>query len=718
MSQRISTSTFSTNRPGAYPSVTVKSTPTGTGASGNIVIIGEARGGAANIGIDSANGDLLKDNFYSPSQLSSVVEKYISGPIVDAFRALTSPSSDANIVGSANNIYIVKTNTGVKSSALVATGYGSFFDKNYGIDGDKYSYQISQSISESAPEVTGTVIGAFGVTLDGLSFSMRKEGGAAVVITLGTGSHADMGELLIELNGLLPADMTAEEGSASDTLLIKIDADASANAKGYSKSFELIDSTPGDLIALGHAEGLSVSSAEPEIQLDINRTDTNINESFLIESSIALLIGYEGTTAEIDVTDALLTATVVGGSGASLSVSLDNFTTMKDLADYINSQTGYTCSVVAEATQLNPTTLDDVSGVDICSSGASLTPGRIKNAAYKFNKKASESSVLDFTQTIKIGLPDVMATKIFLTGGLKGATTSANVVSAIDDLESIDVNMVVPLFSRDASDDITDGLTDSGSTYTVDAVNAATKNHVLKMSVVKIKKNRSAYLSYWGSYSDAKSRSTSLANARVSFAMQKTSQVDSNGNVVNFQPWHTACIAAGMQAAGFYQSITNKFANVISFEDPTGFDSGNPGQVEDAIDAGILFLEKAVVGNRWIVDQTTYGIDTNFVYNSIQAMYSADLVALDLSASFHNAFTGKSLADVSAGVALTFLSSKMESYRKQKLIAASDDAPLAYKNASVVINGSIMEVKVEIKLATAILFIPIDIEISAVQNQA
>jgi hypothetical protein len=76
------------------------------------------------------------------------------------------------------------------------------------------------------------------------------------------------------------------------------------------------------------------------------------------------------------------------------------------------------------------------------------------------------------------------------------------------------------------------------------------------------------------------------------------------------------------------------------------------------------------------------------------------------------------LADVDASTGLSFLASKMDLYKKQKLIAASDDAPLGFKNAKVEISGPIMSVAVEIKLATAIYFIPISIEISQVQNNA
>lgn len=720
MAQRVTTSFVNTNRPGSYFDVQVKSTPVGVASSGNIVIIGEASGGAAAKGIDNANGDVLKDNFYTPDQLAAVQKKYISGPIVDAFRAIASPSSDANINGSANRIYIAKSNQGTQAQAVVALSYGTLKDKNWGIDGNKYSYQVSQSLPEVAPTINGAVILAFGAALDGTSFTVRQNGGAEVVVTLSNvaADHMNIATLVVELNALLPSGMSAAAGSPANSLILLMDADANANQKGWGKSFELVDSTPGDLAALGHAAGLTVSSQEPEIEIAINRQDTNVNESFLAAAEVAMEVGYDGTTATMTITDTMLTTTVTGGSGANLSLNLSQYNTIADLAAYIASQTGYSASVTPASTQTSPVKLDDVAAQGICSTAASTKPGRIKKAAANFQKAMDQSAVLDWEADAAAGLPDVMASKSFLSGGTKGSTTAANIVSAMIDLEGINVNFVVPLFSRDASEDIADGLTESSSTYTIDAVNALTKSHVLKMSTPKIKKHRTAFLSFWGDYSDAKDKAGSLAHYRVSLAMQKTSQANSAGVIVNQLPWHTAAIAAGMQAAGFYKSITNKFANVISYQDPEGFDSGSPGDIEEALDAGLLFMEKAVVGSKWVCDQTTYGIDTNFVYNSIQAVYGADLISLDLADSFQTAFVGQSLADVDAATAISFLASKMDQYKKQKLIAASDDAPLGFKNAKVSINGPIMEVSVEIKLATAILFIPINIEISQVQSAA
>jgi hypothetical protein len=345
-------------------------------------------------------------------------------------------------------------------------------------------------------------------------------------------------------------------------------------------------------------------------------------------------------------------------------------------------------------------------------------PGRVKDSAYTFQKVVGTSTALVFTPTAVAGLPAPMAAPVFLTGGLRGPTLAADIVNALAQVAGIQTNIIVPLFSQDATADILAGLTDPGSTYTINAINALVKNHCITYSTPTLKRNRICVLSYNGTYQSAAQQAQSLANYRCSLAFQGSTEVNSLGVITKFQPWYTAIIAAGMQAGGFYKSICNKLANIISFTDPSGFDSGNPGDVEAALSAGLLILTANTAGSLWVSDQTTYGFDTNFVYNSIQAVYTSDILALDLAASFQSAFVGQSLADVDAATALSYLAQKMEGYKKLKLIAASDDAPLGWKNASVSILAPTMTIQVEIKLATAIYFIPISINISQVQQTA
>lgn len=713
MAQRLTTSFVSTNKPGAYYEQKVRSVPVGASVSGNIVIIGEADGGKY------FGDEVLKDNFFTPDQLSQVISKYTNGPIVEAFKAISSPSNDSDITGSANRIYIAKTNNGVKAQATVPTAYGTLKDKNYGTGGNKFFYQITNLEDEVAPSVEGDTISAFGAALTGVKFKVRVNGGAETTVDVLTSvdplDYDTIGEVIALIDAGLPVGLSCVAGTNSNSIKIEFDSDANANSKGYGKSFEIIEGDVGDLLALGLEEGIYSSSQEPKIQVDVKRTDINLNESFIVDSDICMSIGYVGTTASMVINSTNLNTTVTGGVGGNLSLKLSDFATMKDLSDFINSQSGYSCILSLGVNQL-PTSVLDKGTFGICSTG-DFEAGRIKKANYNFKTKLGQSNGVDFESTVSAGLPSEMGNVAYLTGGLKGSTTAANVVNSLDACKTINVNFVVPLFSRNASFDIADGLTESGSTYSISSINAAVKSHVLEMSTAKVKKHRQAFLSYWdNTFSGAQSEASSLSNARIAVCIQKSSQVDVFGNTKLYFPWHTACIAAGMQAAGFYKSITNKFANIISFVDPSGFDSGSFGDVETALDSGLLILEKAVVGSKWVSDQTTYGIDTNFVYNSIQTMYASDLVALDLTDSFQTAYSGKSLADVSASAALGFLASKMSAYKQQKLIAGSDDAPNGYLNASIKIQGPIMYLSVEIKIASTLYFIPISIDISQTQS--
>jgi hypothetical protein len=110
----------------------------------------------------------------------------------------------------------------------------------------------------------------------------------------------------------------------------------------------------------------------------------------------------------------------------------------------------------------------------------------------------------------------------------------------------------------------------------------------------------------------------------------------------------------------------------------------------------------------WASDQTTYGKDANFVYNSIQAVYVGDTIALTCAMRFDRMFVGVSVADISAGLALAALDTVMSDMKDLKLISASDDAPKGYKNAKVKIVGGALLVSAGVKLAGMIYFVPIN----------
>lgn len=724
MSQRIVTPWLNTNIPGAYVNTTVISNPSGLASSGVVLIMGEADGGP------DYSITTLANNFFGPTALNQVTGIYTSGPIVDAFRAFSAPSNDPDITGTASSIYIIKTNKGTQASAIMAAhsgNYGTVKALNWGVGGNLYNFTVTSLDAEDGPSITGTTISSYS-GLSGASFTVRVNGGAATVVTP-TGIITNVATLVTSLNNAFisaSVDLDATAGTASNTIVINYSAtpgsvtpvaDVAAYAKGWGKSFELIDSTPGDLAALGLVAAMTSSSQEPAVEVQVVNSSAGVNEVLNVSPVVALSVGYQGTTATMTITATTLTTTVTGGSGGNLSITLDQYTTIAQLAAFINAQPGYTASASPAATQLPTSALDEVTAIGICSTGASDEPGRVKNSLYAFEQVIGTSTAVSFTPTATAGLPDP-APLVYLAGGLLGPTLAADIVNCISQMAGIQVNIIVPLFSQDATKDITAGNTDPGSTYTIDAINELLKTHCLQYSTPTLKRNRMAILSINDTYVNCKAQAQGIATYRCSMTCQQITQVNSAGVNTLFLPWYAACTAAGMQAGGFYKSICNHLANVVSYTDPSGYNSGDPDDVSDALNAGLLVLSQNTSGIIWVSDQTTYGLDTNFVYNSIQAVYLSDILALDLAQYFQTAIVGKSIADVSAASALSALQQRFDYYKKLKITTTSSDAPLGYKNASIMISAPSMYINVEAKLTTSIYFVAIDLALSAVQQSA
>lgn len=523
---------------------------------------------------------------------------------------------------------------------------------------------------------------------------------------------------------------------------VTITIDAADPIDGVGKSLEVAELTTGtDLLSralklLGTttdatwiskttAPQVLASATEYSVSMTVARQLDDVEQDFVAGGEIALKIGYEGTTATVTVSDTTLTVARAGGSGADVSLSLKDYPTVGDLATFINTLTGYTASVGNGILgQLPSTALDDVATG--CASTHKAATGRLKVDAYKLFKKLSDSLLVgladedgDVMQATS-GLPAPTTNIAFLAGGTKGSTSGANVADAITALEKVRGNFLVPCFSRNASEDVVDGLTESASTYTIDAINAAAKTHAIKCSQLKNRRNRQALLSIRGTFEAAKAAASNTAFFRCVMCFQDVKDLASSGTIVQFQPYLAAAKAAGMQAAGFYRSIVGKAVNCSGVIQAAGdYDDSSLTDPEDALLAGLLPLKREEDGGfTFVSDQTTYGKDNNFVFNSLQAVYMADTLALGLSQSMEKDFKGENLSDVPASVILASLDAKLAEYKRLKVITASDDAPAGYKNAKIKINGNAALISFEGKINGALLFLPINFTISAVRQEA
>jgi hypothetical protein len=523
---------------------------------------------------------------------------------------------------------------------------------------------------------------------------------------------------------------------------IVISSEASAIIDGRGKTLEIADTSTGELTDIAFtasSDGLTataaiwastaatpavvVSASEYSVTLTASRQVDSISDAITSGGDIAFVIGYDGTTASMVISNGVLTTTVTGGAGANLSVALKDYPTIADLSDYISSQAGYTAAPSDTSFgQLASTNLDE--GTSTIASTHGARTGRIKIDGETFKLDvASGGSLVAITPvspaTKMIGLPDVSSLS-FLSGGTKGATTNADILGALDALQAVRGNFVVPLFSRDATSDISDGITDAGSTYTIASIHANTRSHVLLMSQMKKRRPRQAFLSNRGTFKAGKQAAGGMASSRASMHFQDDRDTNSFGNITQFHPWMNAVKAAGMQAAGFYRPIVNKFIKTSGvLQAAADFNDQLDSHLEDALLNGLCPATRDESGGfRWVSDQTTYTKDSNFVYNSIQAVYVSDIISMTVAQRMERAFVGQSVADISAALALTTLEAIMGDMKRLKLIAASDDAPKGFLDAKIRIVGPAMVVSLTIKLAGAIYFIPVTFLVTPVTQSA
>lgn len=818
--------------PGAYPKITVQSNNSGLATTGVLMLVGES-----DTGLDYTNESDLESNAFAPDSLADVISKYGSGPLVDAFRAACSPSSD--LAGSFSKAVMVKTNPSTKASGTLlnaASGtYGTLFAKKAGKAGNLITYSVTQATAEGSL-TTGafTCVPAVGT----VNLDIRLNGGPALAVSLpanqtpaqvvtavdavaGIDASGGVDRGILAVSGTLDLDANPAAAGATTILLtrsvawvvtpsvgdtltiptgsavagagdanvgayvitaassltitavklsdagkagatagvitnpvdvtatailavtdakawspVTITATATAVSDGLGKSLEISELTTGtDLlsrtaynlsttavtwVSKSSAPQLLTSATEYKAQLNAARASDGVDEQLAAGGDVALKVSYTGTTASlvIDKTAGTFAITVAGGAGASIpATKLTDYPTISDLATFLGSKTGYKASVGNAALGQLPTTALDSGTFTVASTWGAYN-GRIKVDAYKFIIKMAESSLVQLNNpaaAANAGLPAVK-TIAYLAGAVKGATTAAIVSAAIDALEGVQGNFLVPLFSRDASLDILAGLTDSSSTYQIDAINLAAKAHVLKMSTLKKRRNRQAFLSKEATFALQKEAASNLASSRCSMCFEDFKQLGGDGTITQFQPWMGAVLAAAMQAAGFYRAIFNKGITTAGIVHAAGdYNPKNDSHVEDALQAGLLPARKSLSGGFiFDSDQTTYTKDANFVFNSIQAMYAADVIALSTAQRMQGAFVGQSTADVSAAIGLSFLEGIMADFLRLKLIAPSDDAAKGFKNARVRLNGGNMIVEVEIKLAGAIYFIPVSFLVSPV----
>lgn len=509
------------------------------------------------------------------------------------------------------------------------------------------------------------------------------------------------------------------------------------------------------------APQLLASSAEYKVSLLDSRELDSVTEyastpsgGTSIGGDVVASVGYLGTTATLTLSATSFVTTVTGGAGTSLSLNFSRFPTISDLASYVSRQPGYTMTVLLPEYGSKPPGmlktngpqgyLDQVSGLGICSTFGAA-PGRLKIDARAFFDAVQATQLVQLGTALPTTTPqpaapagNIRATAGlpyaatgYLAGGTKAGTTAAQLQAAIDACEQLNGNFTCLLIAQDATADISDGETESSSTYVLEDAVTYARLQADRLSTQFERKPRQAFAGVMGSYASVQRplaiRQSTRGRLALSFLDVMALGPDATSH--QYQPWYAAVLAAAMQATAVARGIVHREPTQNGVLHRYGDYLPNArGSVSDALNSGLLPISRGVpnpgaVGAQgrwtWVSDQTCYVRDDSFYGNSIQAIFVADLLRMSVSTATEDAIVGESVADVDAILVKKVVEGLLGNALTLGYLASDDEAKKGYVAVEVKQNGGTFTVKVrKCKLATLIYFVDLDFEVSVVQRSA
>lgn len=664
MSIKIAFNGASINKPGGYSALKVAPlTGYPLAAAGVLGLIGPADGGEPGLA-----------GPFSQEGLQSAKLTYKSGPLADAFDLAINPSNDDRIVNGASAIYVYKTNQSTQASLVLATTWGTLTSKLYGLTANQISAKIENSQGETLPSFSFTYVAP---AVDA-TFGARVNGGAEVSVSILAADSA--AQAATKIGGLTGLDASA----VGQVITVVVSA---ASVAGMGSSLEIFDGGGTNaLTTIGVTAGqigvVHSSSAERKVVYTFNHPDYDEEISSALGGEIVFEIGYDGTSGTMDISDTQLTTTVAGGTGTSLTVLFANYNNLQEVVNYINSQTGYTCSTsYTKALTSAPTILDNVSSVGICSTAASLKPGRVKADSYTVKDYVEQySNLVTLSETAKKGLPDLLSIT-YLSGGTLGTASNTNFQNGFNVFKTARINVVVPVIADD-------GSAEGYGTYDWDSVASQHKTHVIWGWSTTGKSERQGYIGFDGTKTELKAKALTSASGYVSLCGQNVKRPNASGTSVYMKPWAFAVICGGLRCgAEIGEPLTYKYINIDGLTQDSSWDP--KVDYTEMIDAGITFAEKVDTGGyRIVCDNTTYGRDANFVWNRGSVVFVGGYIAYDLRTALENTFTGTKAKTGTAKNVENFIVARMSDYKGADYIVADDSAPKGYKNLSVVQQGN------------------------------
>ncbi len=418
-----------------------------------------------------------------------------------------------------------------------------------------------------------------------------------------------------------------------------------------------------------------------------------------------------GTAATLTINGTQLSTVCSGAPGDNLNLTLSTYPLLSDVLAAIQQNPAYAVTALSG----NPYTLpaasmDWQSAVAIKTTPVPVTTKLARVIAWintnsqlvTFARSGTSTGLPPDDTTVAIGAGSVPSALSY-SGGARGISANSNWQAALDSLNAVRVNQLVPLISSDLTNQ---GL---GSTATFASVAAATDAHVAFTSSTAGKNECQAYLGMAGTKTQLLAQAAVLQSLHTLLTGQKVTRPNAAGTITLYDEWSLACMLAAGRAGSIQgEPLVYKTLRCNAVGQDASWNPSNDGA--DMILGGVTFaFSSPNQGYRFDRCITTYTKADNDAYVEESIVTGWKALAYDLRTQLETIFTGTRGTPLTVRSIYDAAANLLEKYRQQGQIvdsvASDGSVQPGYRDLSVTLNGGTCNLNVTVSPVSGVNFL-------------
>lgn len=341
----------------------------------------------------------------------------------------------------------------------------------------------------------------------------------------------------------------------------------------------------------------------------------------------------DGATAVLTTTATQLTTTLTGQSDGSVNLTIlySAYSTINQIADYINAQEGYVATIqTTQPTLFLGANLDYVSNQNIKAGSSVNLYAVVYSILTTIN---SVSSLVTVTRATPGNLPPINVPSTYLSGGSVTAPTNTDFTNSLTALTNTRINYVVCAASVNNSNNLA-------------SVFAAFGNNMQGQNECHIHLGTDSNMSF----TNLQTLVSSINDVNCNLWFQSVQWTNDQGQPTTYAPWMMAAFAAGLQGGTFPgTSFVQKSFSILGATQNTGIDLVN--NADQLIVARLSFVRFNDPTKSWNVVRalTSYSQDNNDYNNESGIRSAVNYAVFNIRQDIQQKFLGQRTLYTEAG---------------------------------------------------------------------